>query len=308
MSVSPWIDENEWESVRALLHSEAQDERAAGVNHVLGLWCSRLCVPWALELNMPLNPHVNRGRVPTAAMSTAQLTLILDGDCTSEGARLALAMAIVRCINGISDALQGGRARDIRDVLGGLHPRVDVLIDARHDCTHGILPSMDALTRAARHALDMLSRCYWFNKRRDLELTAQAPESVLWDGAAETLLDSWSTWEESEIRAALGSVSGDSWRVTALERVRAVWGVHAWVWVAARANVGVLQWFAQHSVKSRRLAKAIYKRGVTEGLTFDSKTWESLQRKLKVDPAVTRWLLRHRPKVRIFVTYFGFYS
>lgn len=297
MAQTPWIDAAEWCHVRELLHAPSAAARARGVRWVNGLWASR-------------------GRVPVSAAATAELTELLEA-CNSRATCLALAMALVRAVNGLADAAQrGGRARDIRVVLDGLH--LDLVVDVRHAATHGPLSSTQVLQRSARQVLALLHRYYWHwndppaaeeehadsQSKQKPDANLPSPTVVLqmvaaqrWDGRAETLLDEWASWEPHEIQQAVRAVAPSGWKPSALQRARKVWGVRVWRLVAARASVGALEWLVEHGRAHRRLLEVVWRRAVLRNLTLAPATWARLHDGLGIDPRTTQWLCRHRPPV-----------
>ena len=84
----------------------------------------------------------------------------------ADAARSATAMTLARLVNGVVDPKQKGRyaapiATLAREV--GL-PRF--LVDLRHECAHGTMPSAGALRRGARRALAWCRRWYWDEQAR----------------------------------------------------------------------------------------------------------------------------------------------
>lgn len=283
--ITPWRNDNEWKEIRLLLYSNNEEERKQGSIIVKTLWNSRI-----------------GSRLPIAVISTSLLIdCIITTTTTTTNLRYTTAMIIVRCIDGLAEHSQfPGRARDIRELLSHIQDSsIDSLIDLRHACVHGILPSMDALTRGARDLLRILYNYYW-SLSGDSMLSSSSSSSSgtsstppIWDGTASSLRSEWSSWNVSRVRSALACVSADGWRASALARVLVVWGVQALVILAETASIGVLKWMVFHS-GSRRVWKSVYRRAVTENLALDAPTWQTLNNQLKIDPLVTKWLLRHR--------------
>jgi hypothetical protein len=215
MSLAPWLDAHEWMQVREWLYSDDDTQRELGVRVVCGLWQSR-------------------GRVPLGAQCTAQL-IHLHLTPPSLTTRLALAMAVVRTINGLSDALQpGGQARDIRSVLGAW---AACAIDVRHQATHGVLPEWTVLRRASLDLIEGLRQCYWWcnqptpcdddnpnnnNNSNSNNNNNNEEDDAWWDGRASSLRDEWSSWDDGRVKSALRGVRGDRITEQALLRAKQV--------------------------------------------------------------------------------------
>jgi hypothetical protein len=99
-----------------------------------------------------------RCALPLAVSATVELLSAHD--------RLALSCAITRLVNGLTDPLQGQRARNLRFIAQELQLPM-VLVDVRHEATHGVLPSLALLERCRKEALTWLSEYYWHGKQRE---------------------------------------------------------------------------------------------------------------------------------------------
>ena len=124
-----------------------------------------------------------RGNAPLSVCSTFQiLTLCASGTENTpveqvggggalEHRRLALAMALVRLVNGLADSGQKGMfASSVYDIAAQLRlPRT--LVDLRHESTHGAMPSWPMLRSAADAALAWLWDAYWRRQRTHLAIT-----------------------------------------------------------------------------------------------------------------------------------------
>ncbi|KAJ1447995.1 Las1-like-domain-containing protein [Pelagophyceae sp. CCMP2097] len=139
----PWAAWGEWVWVREALFHEDGERQAEGSRRVLGVW--RL-----------------RGGVPHAAECTAHLVDCLDSRVgVGDGARLELAMVVIRTVNGLVDA---GQASKTAKSVSGLAFALGLpswLVDIRHQATHNSLPSLELLTAAARELLSYLQVKYW---------------------------------------------------------------------------------------------------------------------------------------------------
>ena len=170
--VCPWCSWEEWDEVRrALLPMEHNEDGAAGKNDGSAACSTSSKGPeWAQGVVAAWRA---RGRVPVAVDATAEIMQIKLGDPLGHGSahekQLALAMALVRLVNGVSGALQKGvYAKSVASLAEqvGL-PRI--LVDLRHEATHSGLPSLSVLSIAADQALDWLRENYWTLQRKELE-------------------------------------------------------------------------------------------------------------------------------------------
>lgn len=128
--VVPWASVGEWRRVRDLVFSEAVSEGLGWLH----MWSSR-------------------GPLPVAVGATRELLMAGED-------RLALGCAVTRLVNGLCDPMQGLHARNIRDIAGELE-LPSLLVDCRHEATHGVLPPLSLLLRCRREALAWLWRRYW---------------------------------------------------------------------------------------------------------------------------------------------------
>ena len=179
----PWASWAEWAAVRAGLLAVFEE----GSGNDDGPAVDDACEAAAAAALATVAAWRVRGRVPlgvdaTAAFVEAELGLRArgrgrkrrrqgDGDGvptpaptpppSPHAARLALAMAAVRLVNGVSDAGQAGRvARSVAALAAeaGL-PRL--LVDVRHEATHNELPPLPPLRLAAAAGVAWLGAAYW---------------------------------------------------------------------------------------------------------------------------------------------------
>ena len=151
-----WSSWAEWDRVREGILSSGADEVAAAAARIR-TWRLRGRVPLSADVTETLLSSQSRdaaisGAAAPAAVGTATL-------------QAEYALAIVRFVNGISDASQKGRvaasvAKNAE--AAGLHP---VLVEVRHSATHNHLPSLPLLRLAAAHALQWLRDSYWAGQR-----------------------------------------------------------------------------------------------------------------------------------------------
>lgn len=155
----PWASWAEWDRVRRGVQSADPTAVAAAAARIR---------TWRQRGRVPLSADVTESLLATQARDAA-----LSGStaaCASSATLQAeYALAIVRFVNGISDASQKGRvaasvARNAE--AAGLHP---VLVEVRHSATHNQLPSLPLLRLAAAHALEWLRESYWDRQRTFLD-------------------------------------------------------------------------------------------------------------------------------------------
>ena len=155
---TPWINFQEWSSVRCLLLPYSVTE-AARIRRGLARVSTWSC----------------RGRVPLSVQITAQLLRIRLSDDVDpmrdpDVLRLAYGMALVRLVNGIVEPEQRTKtyASSVADTAERLGlPRW--FVDIRHDATHTNLPSLSTLRMAAETALGWLMSHYWDRQAEHLD-------------------------------------------------------------------------------------------------------------------------------------------
>lgn len=145
----PWATWDEWITTYRWLYSSDESQLAQAL-HTVDVW--RI-----------------RGRVPMAVDATATLRRIsrLDegGTLDAQTMRLQYSLAIVRFVNGVTDAAQKGR---VAASVAGLALQAGVprlLVDIRHESTHNELPTIGVLRLAAEQALEWLQQWYWEAQR-----------------------------------------------------------------------------------------------------------------------------------------------
>jgi len=114
-----------------------------------------------------------RGRVPLAV--DAHATLIELERAEASGAvraavvRDARALALCRLVNGVVDPAQRGRYAAPVAVLAQRANIPRMLVDLRHEATHGVMPSDGALRRGVAAARAWCERWYWREQARAYE-------------------------------------------------------------------------------------------------------------------------------------------
>ncbi len=134
----PWRTAAEWGAVRDLLFGGGVEEGL----QFLAVW----------ETRAPL---------PQAVSATFELLSARD--------RLGLACAVIRLVNGLTDPLQSAKARNLRGIAVDELGLPGLLVDVRHESTHGVLPQLATLERCKKEALDWLWRNYWRGKQKDAQ-------------------------------------------------------------------------------------------------------------------------------------------
>ena len=200
----PWTSWAEWRDVRSQLFSADAAQATAGLRHVQ-CWRCRGRLPLgvditALLLSIQLRDPVAavqwqpQGAACSAAANVAarralgavqQSTENHEGCAAASTTELAseYALAVIRFVNGISDANQKGKVAGSvakhAETLG-LHP---MLVDIRHEATHNHMPSIHALRLAASHTLAWLADKYWGAQARYVHnscKSAAAHIAALW--------------------------------------------------------------------------------------------------------------------------------
>jgi hypothetical protein len=155
MSACPWSDSEEWEDVFEMLYSSEIDRKRNGLSRVAA-WKARGSVPALLEVTADLVSCVVHEEECTQNLQFC-------GDVL----RLMCAAAVTRFVNGVFDvhyvtSLPG--FKDIKTVLG--HFGVpSYIVSLRHECVHGILPSLESLKCATDFGLQWLRNNYWEPQR-----------------------------------------------------------------------------------------------------------------------------------------------
>lgn len=143
----PWSDWSEWLQMRYFLKTKQ------------AIAAQRLLLVFAMR---------RRPYIPIAMSASVNLLSILTRVHTEmrdvQSCRLGLAMAIIRLVNGMTDAMQprGADRISLSVATTAYFLRIpSTLVDIRHEATHGELPGLEALVDGARQALRWLDECYW---------------------------------------------------------------------------------------------------------------------------------------------------
>lgn len=141
--LTPWTDWTEWLLMKQLLFKN----QFKAAEKLLSLFRMR-----------------RQSVIPVAMSSSVSLVSMLNDEQDVHERRLGLSMAIIRLVNGITDVLQPRDVnRQSRSISSGasLMELPPILVDIRHQATHGTLPGLQVMEYAARHALIWLDVHYW---------------------------------------------------------------------------------------------------------------------------------------------------
>lgn len=144
----PWKDWSEW---LAAYHSLHNDRQVA--YHLFHLWEIRMCLPVRVDSTRMI---LSTTKDLTDSLDISQLSKL-----TSESSRLAVGMCIVRVINHLTDLGHSGKNAASVISLARNMSLPEYIIDIRHACTHGELPTMDLMSKAMHDLYDYLILNYW---------------------------------------------------------------------------------------------------------------------------------------------------
>ncbi|CAO2837401.1 unnamed protein product [Amaranthus hypochondriacus] len=148
----PWLNWEEWDTVRLSLFSASPDSVAKALRKV-GAWRCRGHLPILVEVTASIveiqqkDPHF-RVQLSDGASDSEEMLAML------------YTMAIMRLVNGPLEKLckvAGSSIADAAEEIG--MPRM--LVDIRHEGSHRELPSLRLLRLASTKALDWLKSFYW---------------------------------------------------------------------------------------------------------------------------------------------------
>lgn len=146
--VVPWSSWDEWSDVERLTKSKD----ASGISEA-----QRRVSMWRLRRSVSI-PIAYQALVSLRALLFSSKSCT-DYDNDNYTWRLAVSMCIVRLVNGLTDRLQGARARSVKYLSTQLE-LPGVLVHIRHQSTHGPLPTEKQLRVAAVAAVEWIDKHY----------------------------------------------------------------------------------------------------------------------------------------------------
>lgn len=149
--VVPWSSWDEWDGVARLSKTPAGIPQA---QRYLSMWRLRRSVS-----------------IPIAYQALISLRALLLETGNNYEWRLAVSMCVVRLVNGLTDRLQGARARSVKHLAAQLQLPA-VLVHIRHQATHGPLPTEKQLREAAVAAVEWIENHY-IRPQRNAALSAR---------------------------------------------------------------------------------------------------------------------------------------
>lgn len=185
--IVPWADWGEWRTLKHLLSTGQL--RAARAR--LGIYERRRrgAVPIAVHASVALASLLAGGEDVNASMDKALDVAEVEAMVMEPYfRRLALSMALIRLVNGVTDSLQpraaSAFARSVHDLANELR-MPPLLVEMRHQATHNNLPQLPVLETAARQALVWLEQVYWLPQEesvRQLEGPGFEDVAAVFDG------------------------------------------------------------------------------------------------------------------------------
>lgn len=166
--MTPWVDWKEWLQMKNLLLQNNHEE------------ARRLYTFFSLR---------RRSAVPIAMTATVAFITQLNSEAFAKldvySARSALAMTIIRLVNGLTDIQQpygfDDRAVSVSSIAGRLK-LPPILVEIRHQASHGVLSPLSTLKDATDLALDWLYQYYWqaqHNYACELGLLEMNPDTLM---------------------------------------------------------------------------------------------------------------------------------
>lgn len=166
----PWLNWEEWDSVRESLFSSSPDRFAFALQRVR-TWRSRGCIPGPVDVTCTLleiqlkDGFIEREEQPADALYSEHLLQML------------YTMGILRLVNCL---IEKTRKRDEVSIAVAARamgiPRK--LIDLRHEGSHRELPSLLVLRDASYEALEWLKSFYWVPQKAQIRLKRDGTASI----------------------------------------------------------------------------------------------------------------------------------
>ncbi|KAJ7960524.1 LAS1-like protein [Quillaja saponaria] len=148
----PWLSWDEWVFVKNSLFSKSPDSVASALQRI-STWRSRGCLPVVIDVTATIieiqqkDPYYRGDKTNDASLSENLLALLYCG-------------AIIRLVNGLVDKTRKKEEISLAVAADAIDiPRM--LIDVRHEGTHGDLPALQVARSASIRALDWLKYYYW---------------------------------------------------------------------------------------------------------------------------------------------------
>ncbi|CAH7665742.1 Las1-like-domain-containing protein [Phakopsora pachyrhizi] len=165
----PWADSQEFIDVFQLLFNssaESDQNLRIGLNHLYA---------WSIRFPSELPPAIESTHSLLRVLSSYHRS-IHQTDSIHQS-RLALAMALIRFVNGLVDQLQTGLyARSLSQIANQIGLPLS-FVQIRHRATHEDLPSHSILVDSAKMALDWLYNNYWAPTVNEMNGTQSLPDS-----------------------------------------------------------------------------------------------------------------------------------
>lgn len=155
--IVPWMCREEWlTTFQNLYNFQDIKLQTKGIKRVQA-WKSRS------HHKLPLSIEA------TASLVAASVSDVEECQESPLTVRLAMAMAIVRFVNGMVDMEQKGvYARSVQSIADDIG-LPDWLVDLRHEATHAALPSLEVLRAGCRFSLDWLRTHYWDSQTAEIQ-------------------------------------------------------------------------------------------------------------------------------------------
>ncbi|GAB4855965.1 hypothetical protein Ancab_024604 [Ancistrocladus abbreviatus] len=148
----PWLNWDEWDSVRVSLFSSSADSIASALRRI-SAWRSRGCLPVVIEVTASVIEIQQKDPYFREDLSNG-------GSESEEMLGMLYSMSIMRLVNCVIEKTRKKTVVSIAEAAEAMNiPRM--LIDIRHEGSHRDLPSLRLLRLASRKALNWLKVYYW---------------------------------------------------------------------------------------------------------------------------------------------------
>lgn len=165
----PWLNWEEWNSVRQSLFSSSQDSVDFALGRV-SAWRSRGCLPVVVEVTASIieiqqqDPFFRVNANDDLLHSKEMLAMLY-------------CMAIMRLVNGVVEKTRKATQVSIAEAADAIGiPRM--LIDIRHEGSHRDLPSLRLVRLASVKALDWLKSYYWEPQKKAIPLQRDGSSNI----------------------------------------------------------------------------------------------------------------------------------